>query len=328
MPVQYIVTGGAGFIGRNLVAALNARGYEDILIVDRLESDRKWKNLLGLSFVDLVDLDDFRHFITDSSIDELETVFHLGACSSTTERDADYLLDNNYRYSQEVCQWCLSNDVRFIYASSAATYGDGSLGYSDDETRIPLYRPLNMYGYSKQMFDHWAARAELFDRIVGLKYFNVFGPYEDHKGDMRSMAHKAYGQILSTGSVRLFKSHRPDYEDGEQLRDFVYVKDAVDVTLFFEDHAQVSGLFNCGTGRARSWNDLAAALFAALGRPPKIEYIDMPESLRSQYQYFTQANGTKLRSAGYDRPFTSLEEAVRDYVTTYLEPVPDGTSPD
>ena len=327
MPVQYIVTGGAGFIGRNLVAALNARGHEDILIVDRLGTDRKWRNLLGLSFVDLVDLDDFRNFITESTIDELETVFHLGACSSTTERDADYLLDNNYRYSQEICQWCLSSDVRFIYASSAATYGDGSLGYSDDETRTPLYRPLNMYGYSKQLFDLWAAKQGLFDRIVGLKYFNVFGPYEDHKGEMRSMVHKAYGQILSTGRVRLFKSHRPDYEDGEQLRDFVYVKDAMDVTLFFEDHSQVSGLFNCGTGRARSWNDLVSAIFAAMERAPQIEYIDMPESLRSQYQYFTQANGAKLRSAGYDRPFTSLEEAVRDYVTTYLDPVLGGAVP-
>ena len=327
MPVQYIVTGGAGFIGRNLVAALNARGHEDILIVDRLGTDRKWKNLPGLSFVDLVDLDDFRNFIADSAIDELETVFHLGACSDTTERDADYLLDNNYRYSQEVCQWCLSSDVRFIYASSAATYGDGSLGYSDDEARIPRYRPLNMYGYSKQMFDHWAAREGLFDRIVGLKYFNVFGPYEDHKGEMRSMVHKAYGQIASTGRVRLFKSHRPGYGDGEQLRDFVYVKDAVDATLFFEDHSQVSGLYNCGTGRARSWNDLMNALFAAMGRAPEIEYIDMPESLRNQYQYFTQADGAKLRSAGYDRPFTSLEEAVRDYVTTYLEPVLGGTAP-
>ncbi|MDE2924897.1 MAG: ADP-glyceromanno-heptose 6-epimerase [Acidobacteriota bacterium] len=327
MPVQYIVTGGAGFIGRNLVAALNARGHEDILIVDRLGSDQKWKNLLGLSFVDLVDLGEFRDFMADSTIDELETVFHLGACSSTTERDADYLLDNNYRYSQEVCQWCLSSDVRFVYASSAATYGDGSLGYSDDEARIPHYRPLNMYGYSKQLFDHWAAREGLFDRIVGLKYFNVFGPYEDHKGEMRSMVHKAYGQIVSTGRVRLFKSHRPGYGDGEQLRDFVYVKDAVDVTLFFDDHPQVSGLFNCGTGRARSWNDLMNALFAAMGRSPEIEYIDMPESLRNQYQYFTQADRAKLRSAGYDRPFTSLEEAVRDYVTTYLDPVLGGADP-
>ena len=328
MPVQYIVTGGAGFIGRNLVAALNARGHEDILIVDRLGSDQKWKNLPGLSFIDLVDLDDFRNFIADSSIDELETVFHLGACSSTTERDADYLLDNNYRYSQEICQWCLSSDVRFIYASSAATYGDGSLGYSDEESRIPLCRPLNMYGYSKQLFDHWAAREGLFDRIVGLKYFNVFGPYEDHKGEMRSMVHKAYGQILSTGKVRLFKSHRDDYEDGEQLRDFIYVKDAVDVTLFFEDHSGVSGLYNCGTGRARSWNDLVGSLFVAMGRRPEIAYIDMPESLRNQYQYFTQADGAKLRSAGYDRPFTTLEEAVRDYVTTYLEPVLGGAAPE
>ncbi len=327
MPVQYIVTGGAGFIGRNLVAALNARGHEDILIVDRLGSDQKWKNLLGLSFIDFVDLEEFRNFIVDSSIDELETVFHLGACSDTTERDADYLLDNNYRYSQEVCQWCLSSDVRFIYASSAATYGDGSEGYSDDEDRIARYRPLNMYGYSKQMFDHWAAREGLFDRIVGLKYFNVFGPCEDHKGEMRSMVHKAYGQIVSTGKVRLFKSHRPGYGDGEQLRDFVYVKDAVEVTLFFEDRSQVSGLFNCGTGKARSWNDLMNALFAAMGRPPEIEYIDMPESLRNQYQYFTQADGAKLRSAGYDRPFTPLEEAVRDYVTTYLDPVLGGTAP-
>ena len=303
------------------MAALNQRGIEDILIVDGLGSDEKWKNLVGLAFEDVMSIEDFRDLIGEYAFDELETVFHLGACSSTTEEDADYLLDNNYRYTREICEWCLSNDVRLIYASSAATYGDGALGYSDEDEQTPGYNPLNMYGFSKQLFDLWALRSGLFDRIVGLKYFNVFGPFEDHKGDMRSVVHKAYSQILSTGTVELFKSYRENYADGEQRRDFVYVKDAVEVSLFFHDHQDVSGLFNCGTGESRTWKDLVTALFTAMGCEPNIKFIDMPEALRSRYQYFTQADDRKLRSAGYDRPFTPLEEAVSDYVKVHLQPL-------
>ena len=197
----------------------------------------------------------------------MDTVFHLGANSSTTEKNASHLVENNYRFTRELCEWCLHHDIRFIYASSAATYGDGSLGYSDSDDITPTLKPLNMYGWSKQMFDLWALRHQLFDRIVGLKYFNVYGPREDHKGDMRSVINKAYHQVLETGEVKLFKSYRPEYKDGEQARDFVFVKDAVAATLFFNDHRNVNGLFNCGTGKARTWNDLAKAVFAAMRRP-------------------------------------------------------------
>ena len=301
------------------MAALNQRGIEDILIVDRLGSDEKWKNLVGLVFEDVMSIEDFRDLISEYAFEELETVFHLGACSSTTEQDADYLLDNNYRYTRELCEWCLSNDARLIYASSAATYGDGALGYSDEDELTPGYQPLNMYGFSKHLFDLWALRSGHFDRIVGLKYFNVFGPHEDHKGDMRSVVHKAYSQILSSGTVELFKSYRQDYRNGEQRRDFIYVKDAVDVSLFFHDHQEVSGLFNCGSGQAQTWKDLITALFTAMGREPNIKFVEMPDILRSRYQYFTQADGRKLRSAGYDRPFMPLEAAVEHYVQNHLK---------
>lgn len=319
MSKRIIVTGGAGFIGSNIVAALNERGEENILVVDELGGDEKWKNLAGLRFEEYQEKDDFRAAMQYERVTtDVEAVFHMGACSSTTEKNASFLTDNNYRYTRELCDWCLQHDVRFIYASSAATYGDGSQGYSDAEEAIPGLRPLNMYGYSKQMFDLWALRHEALDRIVGLKYFNVYGPREDHKGDMRSVIHKAYGQILETGEVKLFKSYKPEYRDGEQVRDFIYVKDAVAATLFFYDHPAVSGLFNCGTGKARTWNDLVKAVFAAMGKAPKITYIDMPDYLREKYQYRTEADVTKLREGGYNKPFTSLEDGIRDYVTGYL----------
>jgi len=315
---KIVVTGGAGFIGCNLVLALNRAGEEDILVVDEPDVDLKRHNLSGLRFKDYVDKDVFRAGFKAGRLGVPEVVFHLGACSSTTEADADYLADNNYRYSRELCEWCLRNGVRYIGASSAATYGDGSLGYSDRDDVTPTLRPLNPYGVSKQMFDTWALRAGLFDRIVGLKYFNVYGPREYHKGDMRSVVHKAFQQVRDTGQVRLFKSCKPQYGHGEQVRDFIYVRDAVAVTAWFRDHPDVSGLFNCGTGRARTWNDLAVAVFSAMGRPVKIEYIDMPEELREQYQYHTEADMTKLREAGYSEPFTTLEEGIRDYVQNYL----------
>ncbi len=318
MSRKIVVTGGAGFIGRHTVAELNARGEDNILIVDQLGTGEKWRNLQGLRFDDYLEKDAFRERVRADRLDGVRAIVHLGACSATTERDASYLMDNNYRVTRELCEWCLTHGARFVYASSAATYGDGQLGYSDDDFVTPQLQPLNAYGYSKQAFDSWALRKGLFSMIAGLKYFNVYGPYEAHKGDMRSMVHKAYGQIVDTGTVRLFKSYRPDYGDGEQVRDFVFVRDAVDMTLYFVEHPEASGLFNCGTGQARSWNDLARAVFAALGREPQITYIDMPLELRAQYQYHTAAQMEKARAAGYRQAFTSLEEGIRQYVQDHL----------
>ncbi|MBA4378386.1 MAG: ADP-glyceromanno-heptose 6-epimerase [Gemmatimonas sp.] len=318
---RIIVTGGAGFIGANVVRGLNARGIDDIVVVDRLRDGAKWRNLLGLRVEDVVDKDDFRLDVREGALAaDIDAVIHLGACSSTTESDADYLLDNNYRYTRELCEWCLEEGIRFVYASSAATYGDGALGYSDEDSATPGLAPLNMYGLSKHLFDLWALRRGHLDRIAGLKFFNVYGPHEDHKGDMRSVVHKAHGQILADGRVRLFKSYRPEFPDGGQVRDFLDVRDAVDVVLWLLDRPAVNGLFNCGTGEARSWNDLAAAVFAALGREPRLDYIEMPEQLRGKYQYHTQADLAKLRRAGYDRPFTRLEDGIRDYVRGHLSP--------
>ncbi len=315
-----IVTGGAGFIGSALIAALNKRQIADILVVDQLASDEKWKNLRNLSFADYVEKDDFLEMMAENKISTpIEAVFHLGACTSTTETNASYLIKNNYEYTKLLAQWATDANIRFIYASSAATYGDGSAGFSDDEGQIENLRPLNMYGYSKQLFDLWAHRTALLKKIVGLKYFNVFGPNEYHKGDMRSFIVKAFEQINAKGKVGLFKSYKPEFKDGEQKRDFIYIKDAADMTLFFLDNPQLSGLFNIGTGKPRTWNDLVKAVFAAMDKEPKIEYIEMPHSIRSQYQYFTEADITKLRKAGYNKQTTSLEDAIKDYVQNYLQ---------
>lgn len=318
MGKQIVVTGGGGFIGRNLVAELNARGHEDLILVDSMGCDEKWRNLLGLRYEDILEPSEFLDRLESGKVLDVDAVIHLGACSATTERDADFLLRNNYHFTRTLCEWGLQHKARFIYASSAATYGDGSCGYDDDDAVLPALRPLNMYGYSKHLFDLWAQKHRLFDRIVGLKYFNVFGPYEDHKGDMRSVVSKSYEQIQQTGKVELFRSYRREYADGEQMRDFIYVKDAVAMTLHFLEHRNAGGLFNCGTGQARSWKDLATAVFAAMGVAPQIEFIAMPEILRGKYQYFTEARMQKMRAAGYTEPFTSLEDAVRDYVVTYL----------
>lgn len=315
---SFIVTGGAGLIGANLVAALNRRGESSILLVDHLNHPDKEANLRRLRFRDYLDKQAFRLALRDGRIDPPTTLFHLGACSSTTEMRLDYLEDNNTACTRELCAWCLGRGVRFIYASSAATYGAGERGYDDDDAVTPRLQPLNPYGWSKQRFDLWALERGLFDRIVGLKYFNVYGPGEDHKGDMRSLVHKAHAQILATGRLQLFRSHRPDYRDGEQDRDFVAVEDAVRTTLHFHDHPDRGGLFNCGTGRARTWLDLAHALFAALGRPPAVEFIDMPDALRDKYQYHTQAETAKLKAAGAPVPDTPLEEAVARYVRLWL----------
>lgn len=320
MKDSFIVTGGAGFIGSNMVEALARAGCDDITVVDALDSDLKKENLESLTFQHYLDKTDFRDAFLADKFERPGTVIHMGACSSTTETNEEYLTDNNYMYTRQLCEWCLTGNTRFIYASSGATYGDGALGYSDEDEVTPTLQPLNLYGKSKQMFDVWALERGLLDRIVGLKYFNVYGPREDHKGDMRSVINKAYGQILETGELGLFKSYRPDYADGEQVRDFIYVADAVRQTLFFHRHPDISGIFNCGTGTARTWLDLARAVFAAMGREPKIEFIEMPESMREKYQYHTQADLTKLRRAGYGEPFTSIEDGVRDYVQGYLIP--------
>jgi len=238
----------------------------------------------------------------------------MGACSSTTEVDANYLMDNNFQYSKELCTWGVLWGSRFIYASSAATYGDGYLGYSDYDSNTIQLRPLNMYGYSKHAFDLWAFRMALLNRIVGLKYFNVYGPGEEHKGDMKSMVNKAYHQIVENGVVMLFKSHNPNFADGQQLRDFMYVEDAVDVTLAFGDGSMPPGLYNCGTGLARTWKDLAIEVFASLKIKPNISYIEMPDELKENYQYETQAVTTKLRGAGYSARFQTLQEGVDAYV--------------
>jgi ADP-L-glycero-D-manno-heptose 6-epimerase len=316
---RIIVTGAAGFIGRNIVAMLNERGHRDLLLVDNLGCDEKWRNLVGLEYEDLLSPQDFLTLMMNGKLAPADVCIHEGACSATTEKDADFLLENNYRHTRRLCEWCLQNDTRFVYASSAATYGDGSLGYSDEDAVTERLRPLNMYGYSKQMFDLWALRNGLLDKIAGLKYFNVYGAHEDHKGEMRSLVQKAYHQIKERGYIELFKSHNPDYRDGEQRRDFVYVRDAAKVTLHFALDTRAGGLFNCGAGRARTWLDLANALFKAMDVNPDIRFIEMPEVLRGKYQYFTQADARKLQTAGgYTAPFTSVEEGVADYVRTHL----------
>lgn len=315
---SFIVTGGAGFIGSNLIRALNRRGYADIIVVDHLNHPGKQRNLDRCHYRTYYDKSEFRSMIKGSIVPAVGGVFHMGACSSTLETNESYLTDNNFQYSVDLCQWALKVGARFVYASSAATYGDGANGYLDDESATSVLKPLNAYGRSKQMFDLWAINNGLIAKIAGLKYFNVYGPREDHKQAMRSLVNKAYAQVKSEGQIKLFRSHRPDFRDGEQERDFVYVEDAVAQTLFFFDHPEISGLFNCGSGQARTWLDLTKALFAAMGLSPKVEFVDMPEEIRANYQYHTRADLTKLRKSGYTTPFLSVEEGVKRYVTEYL----------
>ena len=319
---RILITGGAGFIGSALVWELNRRGCENIVVCDRLSTDEKWKNLVPLRFADYIDGHDLLQAVQHSpaKLGRFDHVLHLGACSATTERDADYLMRNNYEFTKQLCQWSLANQTRFVYASSAATYGDGAHGMNDQDPDIHKLRPLNMYGYSKHLFDLHAKREGWLPSIVGLKYFNVYGPNEDHKADMRSLVHKACGQILATGKVQLFKSHRPDYQHGEQMRDFLYVKDAIRMTLHLAETSSAGGLFNLGSGKAHTWIELATAIFTALGKAPNIEFIDMPEHLQSKYQYYTCADIAKLRASGFTQDITALAEAVRDYVQGYLVP--------
>jgi ADP-L-glycero-D-manno-heptose 6-epimerase len=312
-----VVTGGAGFIGSAIVWRLNMLGKTDILIVDELGMTDKWKNLAPLQFYDFMNKLVFINKLNELDF-EIEAIIHMGADSSTTERNADHLLTNNYEYTKRLAEFCLQKNIRFIYASSAATYGDGSLGFDDDENLPVSLRPMNMYGYSKNLFDIKSTREGWFDKIVGLKYFNVYGPNEYHKGDMRSVVHKAFEQIRDNGKVKLFKSLNPKYKDGEQVRDFIYVKDAVDMTLFFLENKKASGLFNVGSGKARTWNDLVTAIFKSLNRPVKIEYIELPPEIADRYQYFTEAKMDKIRKAGYSTESTSLENGVTDYIKNFL----------
>lgn len=315
MSKTIIVTGGAGFIGSNIVKRLNELGESHVLIVDNLGNTDKWRNLAGLDFEDYVQKDVFLERLSKGVFNgSISAVFHMGARTSTTENNMEYLMENNYKYTKTLALWAVQKNVRFIYASSAATYGDGSTGFSDDHSLLTRLRPPNAYGYSKHLFDLWAHKRGLLDKIVGLKYFNVFGPNEWHKDEMRSMVLKAYEQIKKDGEVRLFKSYHKDYGDGGQLRDFIYVRDAVEMTLYFLEHPEINGIFNIGTGNPRTWNDLAKAVFSALGREPSIEYINMLEDVRDRYQYFTKADISKLYKSGYKKETTPLEDAVKDYI--------------
>lgn len=319
---MYVVTGAAGLIGSGTVWGLNQSGIDNILAVDHLGTSDKWKNLRALKFADYLEKDKFRQKLLSGDFDScnIEAIIHLGACSATTERDASYLIDNNFSYSRDLAEFAIRNRIRFLYASSCATYGDGSMGYVDDESNLEQLRPLNMYGYSKHLFDLWSKRQGILSKITGLKFSNVYGPNEQHKGEMRSVVSRAYEQISAVGKLRLFKSYRQEYSNGEQLRDFLYLKDAVDMILFLMKSDKGYGIFNIGSGKAESWNALAAAAFSALDKPVQIEYIEMPEHLRDRYQYYTRADMTKLKSIGYDRKPTTLSAAISDYIRNYRIP--------
>lgn len=314
-----VVTGGVGFIGSAFIAQLNDEGIKDIIVVDRANLPHQGTVLAGKSFVEFIDKDTFIDLLRKDALPWTPTaIVHMGACSRTTERDVEYLRTNNIEYSKSIIEYSIQKDIRCIYASSAATYGDGSKGYSDDESQLHIHSPLNLYGESKQACDLWARENKLLDRVVGLKFFNVYGPNEYYKGDMASVVWKSFNAIQKTGKFSLFRSHRPDYKDGEQKRDFVYVKDCCQIMLWLLHNPTIHGIYNVGSGKARSWNDLLRAVFAAMQREAHIEYVDMPLSIRDQYQYFTEAPMNKLFAAGYTSPMSSLEDGIRDYVGGYL----------
>ena len=317
---MFIVTGGAGFIGSSFVWKLNQHGIDDILVVDELGISAKWRNLINRKFSDYLHKDVFLKYIEKNQLpSNVDALIHLGACSSTTGTDVDYFMKNNYKFSQDLAQWTLKNKVRFIYASSAATYGNGDKGFSDDDKVSLSLEPLNIYGYSKQLFDVWVIKNGLQSQFTGLKFFNVFGPNEYHKQDMASVVFKAYHQVKEQGNIKLFKSLHPDYEHGEQKRDFIYIKDCVDMMWKILNNKDVRGIFNVGTGKAQSWNNIACAIFKVLGQDPNIEYLDMPSSVKDQYQYFTQADMSKLKETSVFTNDFSLELAVKDYIKVYLE---------
>jgi ADP-L-glycero-D-manno-heptose 6-epimerase len=316
-----VITGAAGMIGSCTVRYLNDQNMYNLLLVDDIKDSDKWKNLLGKQFVDIISKDHLFDYIEKREKD-VDAIIHLGACSDTTETDADFLLENNYRFTIKLAKWALEHDKRFIYASSAATYGDGALGFLDDEKGLSKLRPLNIYGFSKQLVDLWMIRENVLDKVVGLKYFNVFGPNEYHKDHMASMVLKMCKKADEDGKIELFKSNSPEYKDGEQCRDFIYVKDAVRMTCDFllPKYRNVGGLFNIGRGEVTTWNQLANALFKALKKKPNIEYIEMPKKLSKQYQNYTCADMDKFNQMfGTDLKSTmNIEKAVEDYVQNYL----------
>lgn len=321
---MYVVTGGAGFIGSNIVYGLERRGLGPVVVVDHLSDGDKWRNLAKRELADVIRPEALSAFLLANAA-LIEAVIHMGAISATTETDVDLIFENNFRLSLDLWQWCTQHGVRFIYASSAATYGDGGEGFDDDASVDALARlqPMNPYGWSKNLFDRRVARSiingdDLPRQWAGLKFFNVYGPNEYHKERMQSVVSQVYPVARDGGPARLFKSHHPDYEDGGQLRDFIWVDDCVEIVLWLLDNDGVSGLFNCGTGRARSFADLARAVYAALDREAAIEFIDTPEDIRDKYQYFTEARMDKLRAAGYGKPMTELEDGVGRYVRDFL----------
>lgn len=319
--MKIILTGAAGFIGSCFLKTLNNLGISDAVIVDAPARTDGLKNIEGKSFADYLSRDQFLTRLESGQFTDVDVIVHLGACADTTEMNREYLRTNNLEYSKTLAKFAIGRNKFFHYASSAAVYGDGKDGYSDDDEKNSRYKPLNPYGESKWLFDKWIIAEKLPARVVGYRYFNVFGPNEYHKGEMRSMVCKAYQQIEKTGKARLFANSRKGFTDGSEERDFIYIKDVCDIMSFFIEHPDKGGIFNLGTGQARSFKDLVTAVFSALGRKADIEYFPMPEKLRGQYQYFTQAEIGKLRKTGYQKPFRSLEDAVGDYVKAHLQNV-------
>ena len=315
-----VVTGGAGFIGSSIVWALNQRGKDNILIVDHLGKDNdKWRNLVPLRYIEYLERDSFIECVENDSLpDNISCIIHFGACSRTTESDNTYLVKNNFKYTEAIAAYCLDKHIRLIYASSASTYGNCESDFKDSVDDLENLRPINMFGYSKHMFDLWVKRNDVFDDMVGLKFSNVYGPNEYHKGPMKSVVLSAYEQIRDSHKVELFKSDNDDYKDGEQMRDFIYIKDVVDIVLHFLDHPEINGIYNAGSGKARTWNDLAKAVFKAMGKEINIDYIDMPDNLRAKYQHFTELNMKKLEKTGFNTKFRSMEKNVLDYIQNYL----------
>lgn len=314
------ITGAAGFIGSVLAWKFNELGIKDLLLVDQsAKNSPKWENIKKRRFEVYAESDEFLSQLEKNKWrGQLTALFHLGACSDTTEMNTDFLKKNNTEYTRRLAEYCMQNKIYFSYASSAATYGDGLLGFSDDDKLTPKLKPLNPYGQSKLDFDNWVLKNNYQDKLTGFRYFNVYGPNEYHKGHMRSLAEKGFEQVQATGKLRLFKSYKKEYPDGGQKRDFIYVKDAVNAMIWFYEHPSVHGIFNLGTGKAQSWNELARALFKACEKPVNIEYVDMPDNLKNQYQYFTEADLTKLRKTGCPTCFRNLEQGVGDYVCAHL----------